>query len=289
MMLLIATIVLSLIALSALLLAPWSSRGEYDRDAINHALYRDRLRELTVDVANEQERAQLVEELQHTLLQDIPGDAKAQQRPLNRWVLLPGVLLLVIVSLGVFWKTSAVNRVQELQQVVALTPDLMKRALDPDAEPLTIEDVARLGLGLRSQLETQPDNPQDWWMLGRIAGLLNNYDMSVQAFAKAFQLDPKNTDLALDYADLLSRSTDPRDSQRGGDMLRELMNSGSTNVRVLSLLAFNAYEAQRYQDAINAWEAMLRLLPQNDTRRAVIERSVGQAKASLSVQATTGK
>ncbi|WP_233965036.1 c-type cytochrome biogenesis protein CcmI [Pectobacterium versatile] len=289
MMLLIATIVLSLIALSALLLAPWSSRGEYDRDAINQALYRDRLRELTVDVANEQERAQLVEELQHTLLQDIPGGAKAQQSPLNSWVLLPGVLLLVIVSLGVFWKTSAVNRVQELQQVVALTPDLMKRALDPDAEPLTIEDVARLGLGLRSQLETQPDNPQDWWMLGRIAGLLNNYDMSVQAFAKAFQLDPKNTDLALDYADLLSRSTDPRDSQRGGDMLRELMNSGSTNVRVLSLLAFNAYEAQRYQDAINAWEAMLQLLPQNDTRRAVIERSVAQAKASLSVQATTGK
>ncbi|MCO4312718.1 c-type cytochrome biogenesis protein CcmI [Pectobacterium versatile] len=289
MMLLIATIVLSLIALSALLLAPWSSRGEYDRDAINQALYRDRLRELTVDVANEQERAQLVEELQHTLLQDIPGGAKVQQRPLNGWVLLPGVLLLVIVSLGVFWKTSAVNRVQELQQVVALTPDLMKRALDPDAEPLTIEEVARLGLGLRSQLETQPDNPQDWWMLGRIAGLLNNYGMSVQAFAKAFQLDPKNTALALDYADLLSRSTDPRDSQRGGDMLRELMNSGSTNVRVLSLLAFNAYEAQRYQDAINAWEAMLQLLPQNDTRRAVIERSVAQAKASLSVQATTGK
>ncbi|MEI7408955.1 c-type cytochrome biogenesis protein CcmI [Pectobacterium aroidearum] len=289
MMLLTATIVLSLIALSALLLAPWSLRGECDRDAINQALYRDRLRELTADVANEQERAQLVEELQHTLLQDIPGGAKAQQRPLNRWVLLPGVLLLVIVSLGVFWKTSAVNRVQELQQVVALTPDLMKRALDPDAEPLTIEEVARLGLGLRSQLESQPDNPQDWWMLGRIAGLLNNYDMSVQAFARAFQLDPKNTDLALDYADLLSRSTDPRDSQRGGDMLRELMNSGSTNVRVLSLLAFNAYEAQRYQDAIDAWQTMLTLLPQNDTRRAIIERSVAQAKASLSVQAVTGK
>ncbi|MBN3262083.1 c-type cytochrome biogenesis protein CcmI, partial [Pectobacterium brasiliense] len=217
MMLLTTVIVLSLIALSALLLAPWSSRREYDRDAFNQALYCDRLRELNGDVANEQERAQLVEELQHTLLQDIPGGAKAQPRLLNRWVLLPGVLLLVIVSLGVFWKTSAVNRVQELQQVVALTPDLMKRALDPDAEPLTIEEVARLGLGLRSQLETQPDSPQDWWMLGRIAGLLNNYDMSVQAFAKAFQLDPKNTDLALDYADLLSRSTDPRDSQRGGD------------------------------------------------------------------------
>ncbi|MEH2921419.1 c-type cytochrome biogenesis protein CcmI [Samsonia erythrinae] len=289
MMLLTVIIVLSLIALSTLLLVPWSSGEEYDRDAINQALYRDRLRELNVDVANEQERIPMVEELQHTLLQDIPVGARAQSRPLSRWMLLPGVLLLVIVSLGVFWKTSAVNRVQELQQVVALTPDLMKRALDPDAEPLTIEEVARLGLGLRSQLEAQPDNPQDWWMLGRIAGLLNNYDMSLQAFAKAFQLDPKNTDLALDYADLLSRSTNPRDSQRGGEMLRELLKSGSTNVRVLSLMAFNAYEAQRYQEAIDAWQAMLKLLPQNDTRRAVIERSIAQAKASLSVQAVTGK
>ncbi|WP_409310773.1 c-type cytochrome biogenesis protein CcmI [Pectobacterium sp. B1J-3] len=289
MMLLITTIVLSLVALSVLLLAPWSERSEYDRDAINQALYRDRLREIHGDVASEAERAYLVEELQHTLLQDIPSGSDVQLRPLKRWVLLPGVFLLIVVSVGVFWQTSNVNRVQEWRQVVALTPGLMKRALDQNAEPLTIEDVARLGLGLRSQLEIQPDNAQDWWMLGRIAGLLNNYDTAVQAFANAYKLEPNNADLALDYADLLSRSTNPRDSQRGGEMLRELLHAGSTNVRALSLLAFNAYEGQRYQEAIDAWQAMLRVLPQNDTRRAVIERSIMQAEASLAAGTTKEK
>lgn len=281
MMLLTTVIILSLVGLSALLFAPWSSKSEYSRDVINQALYHDRLREIHTDIVNEGERTPLVEDLQHTLLQDIPGRSDVPQRPLSRWVLLPGIVLLAVVSLSVFWHTAAIHWVQEWQQVVALTPDLMKRALDPEAEPLTIEDVARLGLGLRSQLETQPDNAQDWWLLGRIATLLNNYDMAVQAYANAYRRDPHNTELALDYADILSRSTNSRDSQRGGEMLRELLQAGSTNVRALSLLAFNAYEGQRYQEAIDAWKGMLRVLPQNDTRRRVIERSIQQAEAAL--------
>lgn len=281
MMLLTTVIIVSLSGLTAVLFAPWSSKSDYSRDAINQALYHDRLREIDADIANEGQRTQLVEDLQHTLLQDIPGSAGVSRRPLNRWVLLPGIVLLAAVSLSVFWHTAAINRVQEWQQVVALTPDLLKRALDPQAEPLTIEDVARLGLGLRSQLEAQPDNAQDWWLLGRIAGLLNNYDMSVQAYANAYQRDPHNSELALDYADILSRSTNPRDSERGGEMLRELLQAGSANVRALSLLAFNAYEGQRYQEAIDAWKGMLRVLPPNDTRRGVIERSIQQAEATL--------
>lgn len=281
MMLLTTVIIVSLAGLTAVLFAPWSSKSDYSRDAINQALYHDRLREIDADIANEGQRTQLVEDLQHTLLQDIPGSAGVSQRPLNRWVLLPGIVLLAAVSLSVFWHTASINRVQEWQQVVALTPDLLKRALDPQAEPLTIEEVARLGLGLRSQLEAQPDNAQDWWLLGRIAGLLNNYDMSVQAYANAYRRDPHNSELALDYADILSRSTNPRDSERGGEMLRELLQAGSANVRALSLLAFNAYEGQRYQEAIDAWKGMLRVLPPNDTRRGVIERSIQQAEAAL--------
>ena len=42
--------------------------------------------------------------------------------------------------------------------------------------------------------------------------------------------------------------------------------------RVLSLLAFNAFERQNYREAIGAWDMMLKILPANDQRRAVIER-----------------
>lgn len=55
-------------------------------------------------------------------------------------------------------------------------------------------------------------------------------------------------------------------------------------MRVLSMYAFNAFEQQRFGEAVAAWEMMLKLLPANDTRRAVIERSIKQAMEQLTPQ-----
>ncbi|EAO9352055.1 cytochrome C biogenesis protein, partial [Salmonella enterica] len=42
--------------------------------------------------------------------------------------------------------------------------------------------------------------------------------------------------------------------------------------------AFNAFEQQRFGEAVAAWEMMLKLLPAGDARRAVIERSIRLAQ-----------
>uniref|UniRef100_UPI0020CC79BE LuxR C-terminal-related transcriptional regulator n=1 Tax=Salmonella enterica TaxID=28901 RepID=UPI0020CC79BE len=42
--------------------------------------------------------------------------------------------------------------------------------------------------------------------------------------------------------------------------------------------AFSAFEQQRFGEAVAAWEMMLKLLPADDTRRAVIERSIRLAQ-----------
>ncbi|VTR48014.1 Cytochrome c-type biogenesis protein CcmH precursor [Serratia fonticola] len=57
-----------------------------------------------------------------------------------------------------------------------------------------------------------------------------------------------------------------------------------TNVRVLSLLAFNSFEQGDYQQAIGAWQVMLKLLPADDQRVAVIKRSIEQAKVQVGAE-----
>lgn len=94
----------------------------------------------------------------------------------------------------------------------------------------------------------------------------------------------KNSDAALGYAEALTRSSDPNDNRLGGELLRQLVRSDHSNIRVLSMYAFNAFEQQRFGEAVAAWEMMLKLLPANDTRRAVIERSIAQAMQHLSPQ-----
>ncbi|WP_073836479.1 cytochrome c-type biogenesis protein CcmH [Salmonella enterica] len=96
--------------------------------------------------------------------------------------------------------------------------------------------------------------------------------------ANAYRLDPKNRDAALGYAEALTRSSDPEDNRRGGELLRQLVSRDHTDIRVLSLYAFSAFEQQRFGEAVAAWEMMLKLLPAGDARRAVIERSIRLAQ-----------
>ncbi|EBA9454982.1 tetratricopeptide repeat protein, partial [Salmonella enterica] len=107
---------------------------------------------------------------------------------------------------------------------------------------------------------------------------LGNAGTATGAYANAYRLDPENRDAALGYAEALTRSSDPEDNRRGGELLRRLVSRDHTDIRVLSLYAFSAFEQQRFGEAVAAWEMMLKLLPAGDARRAVIERSIRLAQ-----------
>jgi cytochrome c-type biogenesis protein CcmH len=199
----------------------------------------------------------------------------------NFWFFAPGAVILLVVSMGVYLKTSDLKQVRAWQKITKQTPQLLQRALDPQAEPLNMAEMANLGLGLRTRLQNEPDNIEGWMMLGRIGMVLNNASTATQAFAHAYKLSPTNSNVKLGYAEVLTRSGDPQDNQLGGNLLRELVKTDHTNVRVLSLLAFNAFEQQQYREAIGAWQIMLQVLPANDQRRPVVQRSIEQAKEAL--------
>ncbi|HCK01348.1 MAG TPA: c-type cytochrome biogenesis protein CcmI [Serratia grimesii] len=277
-------IIVLLVGAAALLVVPAMRHSgkstAASRDALNKAFYQDRLHELEQD--EEQgvvaERPELVKELQQNLLNDIPGQQEAQAKPINRWALVPGVALLVVVTLGFYLKTGGLAQVLDWQQVEAQMPELRARVANERAQPLSMEEIARLGLGLRTALQQDDRNINDWMMLGRVGMALNNATTATQAFAHAYQLDPNSLEVRLGYAEVLTRSNDPEDNKQATQMLRKMIAEDHTNLRVLSLLAFNSFEQGDFKQAIGAWQVMLKLLPANDQRAEVIKRSIEQAK-----------
>ncbi|CNJ34755.1 c-type cytochrome biogenesis protein CcmI [Yersinia enterocolitica] len=259
------------------------------RDELNKAIYQDRLSELAEDEAQGvvEQRPELIQELQQNLLTDIPHESTEDTSPINRWVLLPGVVILVVVSVGLYVKTGGLAQVQAWHQVEAQMPELRARVANERAEPLTMEEVARLGLGLRTSLQQDSGNVNDWMMLGRVGMALNNATTATQAFAKAYQLAPDNDDVRLGYAEVLTRSNDPQDNQLATKMLRTMVGQDHTNLRAMSLLAFNAFEQGDFKQAIGAWEVMLKLLPAGDSRVEVIKRSIAQAKSQAGQETAT--
>ena len=285
------SIMILLAAASALFLgAGWRQRqaSNVNRDRLNTDFYHHRLRELEEDEAQGVigERATMVSELQQTLLNDIPPQAAAPSRASSRLVLLPGVVVLIAVSLGMYLKSGGLAQVAGWMQVQQDYPALRARVMDPQAKPLTMEELARLQLGLRTALQSEPDNLNDWTMLGRLGMVLNNAASASQAFERALQLAPDNLALKQDYAEVLTRSSDPQDNRQAGLMLSDMLKQDGGNLRTLGLLAFNAYEQQQYDQAIGAWQTMLKQIPAADRRRAMIERSIEQAKTDAGQQNT---
>ncbi|HED3970143.1 TPA: cytochrome c-type biogenesis protein CcmH [Citrobacter freundii] len=216
--------------------------------------------------------------------EEFPDDVIPDGKRGGFGLFVPGIVVALGVGAVSYYETGNYKQVQVWQQATAQAPMLLERALDPKADPLNEEDMTRLELGLRTRLQADPTNVEGWIMLGRIGMVLGNASTATEAYANAYRLDPKNSDAALGYAEALTRSSDPDDNRRGGELLRQLVRGEHANVRVLSMYAFNAFEQQRFGEAVAAWEMMLKLLPANDTRRAVIERSIKQAMEQLTPQ-----
>lgn len=194
----------------------------------------------------------------------LPADTPVCGARAGWGVYVPGAVIALVVAAISYSQTGSYQQVRAWQQATA--------------QPLNEEEMARLALGLHTRLQNDAGNVEGWLMLGRIGMVLGNAGTATGAYANACRLDPKNRDAALGYAEALTRSSDPEDNRRGGELLRRLVSRDHTDIRVLSLYAFSAFEQQRFDEAVAAWEMMLKLLPAGDARRAVIERSIRLAQ-----------
>lgn len=279
----LTTVVMLIIAVSLFVVPVLrGDRAEHtSRDALNKAFYHHRLGELEQDEDQGvvDERPQHIRELQENLLSDIPEPSSQTGQPITLWMLVPGIFLLVLVTLGFYLYTGGLGQVRAWHQVMDRMPDLRHRLADEHSQPLTMMDVQDLGLGLRTDLQKDPSNAKDWMMLGRVGMALNNASTATQAFAHAYQLSPNDMDIKYGYADVLTRSADPQDNISGGKLLRSMLEQNQGQLRVLSLLAYNEFEQGHYPQAIGAWQLMLKILPAGDKRGDMVRASIEQAKA----------
>ncbi len=279
-----------LLALACMLLVlPARRHGRYaavTRDDLNTEFYQRRLEELSQDEAQGlvDERPLHIEELQQNLLADIPRVQPVVQRPITLWMLTPGVVVLVVITLGLCAWTGAVPQVWRWQRTVDEMPALKARIMAPNARQLSPDELARFAIGLRASLNSRPDNIQNWLILGRIGVVLDDAAMATQAFERAHRLAPDDRVIAQDYAEVLIRSADASDNQEGVRLLQTQVKQQPDDLTALNLLAIGQYQQNNFGEAVALWRHILSLLPANDARVDAIRRGIAQAEAQSGQQ-----
>ena len=259
----------------------WRGEGKQSisRSALNKQLYRQRL----LEIGEEREQGILAEEpeslveLQRSLLDDIP-DVEQSARGGKSLIWIPGVLVLVVVSLGLYYKLGAWQEVQRWQDASSRLGELSNRILVERDAQVTEQDLLDFMLALRTRLKDEPNDYRGWLLLGRLSLDGNDPDMAREALERAYDLAPQKTMVAVPYAQALMMTGD--DAQ-ADELLRSAIALDPANIEARSVYAFMALQKEDFKTALMRWREMLPLMEKGSTRYAMVERSIDYAEQQL--------
>ncbi|CAH7308907.1 c-type cytochrome biogenesis protein CcmI [Vibrio sp. Makdt] len=283
----ISTIILSLAAILLIVLPFINKKANNDdvlRDELNKAFYKDRLDELEVEaeeglVDNQQE---LIADLKQSLLDDVPAKQEMKKTHISTvGVVVPSIILVVVVTYGMYFKFGALDKVQHWQEVSSNLPELSKKLMSSEGGTLTDDELEDLTLALRTRLHYQPKDSTGWLLLGRIALANRDAQTAIDAMERAYKLEPKDEDVQLGFAQALMLSPDEAEQNQARLLLSRLVQNDYVDLRVFSLLAFDAFERQDYPSAVKYWSIMQQMIGPQDSRYEMLSRSIESAQKKM--------
>ncbi|HHE9492607.1 TPA: c-type cytochrome biogenesis protein CcmI [Haemophilus influenzae] len=285
----LTTLVVALICFYPLL-RQFKAKHWQKRDDLNKALYFSRLEEIEQDNSQGlvENVEQLKQELQKTLLDDVPSKVQENVdysgKSYGKIWFASGLLALGIIAGSSYFMVGSWQAESMLEQTYAKLPYFFERMKDEDKNPFSDAEMQQFSTALRIDLQKNANDAKKWWMLGQIGMNLGDARLAFDSYQKANKLEPDNVQYKLGYARILMFSEDATDKLKGGDLLRQVIRQDHTNVEALSLLAFRYFETEDYKMAAVTWAMMLRLMPKDDERVPLIEKSIRTARDALEAQ-----
>ncbi len=258
------------------------------RDELNKAFFKDRLDELEAEDSAGiiEDKDDLVTDLKQSLLDDIPHshiELTASDKKM-KWMAIPFMLFMAVTAYGMYAVFGASDQVAHWKKVENSLPELTQKLMNPQGAELTEQQMDDLTLAMRTRLQSHPNDGTGWVLLGRIAMANRDVETSIGALSKADRLLPNNPDVQLSLAQALMFSSDPANTEKSGTILHQLLQQPEVDPRVYSLMAFNAYENAQYAQAIQYWRKLQVLIGEEDSRYAMLERSIQTAQRELNGQ-----
>ncbi|MFJ2283339.1 c-type cytochrome biogenesis protein CcmI [Pseudomonas sp. NPDC087803] len=268
---------LLLVALSFLLIPVLRGRRaqrEEDRTALNVALYQERVAELQAQQAEgvldaaqmDSGRAEAAREL----LADTEGVAAPRVSKLGKPLPLLAAVLVPVLGLGLYLHFGAADKV-ELTREFAQAPQSM-------------EEMTRR---LERAVAAQPDSAEGLYFLGRTYMAQDRPADAAKMFERAANLAGRQPELLGQWAQAQYFADGKKWSDKIQALTDEALKADPKEVTSLGLLGIAAFEAERYQQAIDYWNRLLAQLPADDNSRAALQGGIERATERL--QASGGK
>ncbi len=253
-----------------------SLRGsELKRQASNVVIYKSQLEDLKNDLESgrieQAEFDSLSKEINLNLLVDTEETTQVQSNKTGNWIFIPSVVILLVVSIGLYVKLGAENELAITQMLQA-----------SNQAGFTREDASELIERLQVQTQQTPEDIEMWYLYGRLNFDMGNFDQAVVGFTQALQLLPIDAkqDQAVAMAQLAQAqffANDRRLDAATESLLKDVLAINPNDETSLGLLGVASYDSGRYVDAVNYWQRLVNMMPVSNPNAAAIQGGINKA------------
>jgi len=252
------------------------------------SIYEQRLVELQADLDNQridsQNHSEAIVELKRRLLNELSPEKSLNSRGDNRIFALTGAAFLIALA-GIFYAmTGSQQQIAAWHDAMDNLADYGQRAVMQKGEPLTKNELQAFALALRTKLSQSGDDEVAWMLLGRVAIMLNEFDMAKQSFDKALSMNSDNMQALVSYSQVLLLEGSDENMTRAAGMLSKVLQAQPNNLDAISLLALIAFERKDWIQAKAAFEVLLASMDESDTRYAMISKRISEIDGQIAKQ-----
>jgi cytochrome c-type biogenesis protein CcmH len=207
---------------------------------------------------NQSEYDSALLDLQTALAIDLENNESTDLQPRGKWVVWPLGLILPLLSLGLYFQIGEYRVIEK----PALAQVHMGAKSENQQSNLSFGEMQEL---LVERLRDNPENAQDWFMLGRTYMAQQKFDPAITAYQRTLDLVGEEPGVLFSLADALAMNSGGVMQGEPESLVSRGLKKAPRDPTGLWLMGLAAEQRQDYRTAHDAWTTLLPLI-QDDAR-----------------------
>lgn len=277
----IICVLMAVIAVAAVFYPLWTG-GRSDADASQREHVLGILRQQAADLEAERAAGRIDQdeyeetrmELERRVLEEARQEKVEQSGTASKLTKQLAIVLAVIIPAAAAFGYVALGRYTAMDPAFLAA---MERQ-STQSRGHSAAEMQKMMDDLRAQLEANPQNPEGWFMLARVAASVNRFDDALEAFKRLDALVPNNADIIADMADMMAAANGKVITPDVEKLLQKALSIDPGQWKALALLAINAWDKQQYAKAAEYWERLVQVVPPDFPDLDQIRANIDEAK-----------
>jgi cytochrome c-type biogenesis protein CcmH len=198
----------------------------------------------------------------------------------RRGLLAAGAALAVVVLLTLWVRRPTQPEVTPATTAASEPARPAQPASGATAPALSASQVERGIASAREAVERNPKDAAGWAMLAHSYEMAGRFDQAGPAYEKLLALQPKDAQVHADYADALGVASKGSLQGEPARLIAKALALDPKNLKALVLAGKEAFERQRYGEAISFWERALQVTTDVAVQRP-IQTSMAEARSFM--------